>query len=432
VQLPVVVLSLNLDGTSSSSSSSGGVVGFHFSPAELETLFHEWGHAMHSLLSRTQFQHTSGTRGALDFVEIPSHLFEYWARDYDSVAAFAVLKGHPHPQQHPQGHPQQHPQRHLPKELWDRVQASRAHWRGTELLQVCVHSLFDLALFGGQAIEAAVMAGPEVSVEEARALAGLTAAALAGEDEACKSSGGGGGGGGGCGGAPASCAIGASSASAARLGLTALRAQFARGGSGTPLSIDLCPTASGGMESQRQHQGEEGKEEGEEGEEEGEEEVGEQEEGAAAPARAPPPHPLTPSGTLLQAVGRRYSVLPPLDKSHWHGGFAHLGHYGGGYYTYALAAVASAALWRALFAGRVFSRASGEVLRRELLEKGGAGDPRAMLAACLRRQEGGSGGGRGGTATGRPVLPLEPLLEEVWGGALAHRIAGRVQQGSPE
>jgi len=79
----------------------------------------------------------------------------------------------------------------------------------------------------------------------------------------------------------------------------------------------------------------------------------------------------------------------------------------------------------------VFSRASGEGLRRELLEKGGAGDRRAMLAACLRRQEGGSGGG-GGTATGRPVLPLEPLLEEVWGGALAHRIAGRVQQGSPE
>ena len=37
---------------------------------DIETLFHEWGHALHSLLSTTKFQHLSGTRGGTDFIEV--------------------------------------------------------------------------------------------------------------------------------------------------------------------------------------------------------------------------------------------------------------------------------------------------------------------------------------------------------------------------
>ena len=37
---------------------------------EVETLHHEWGHLLHSLLSRTSFQHLSGTRTAMDFSEV--------------------------------------------------------------------------------------------------------------------------------------------------------------------------------------------------------------------------------------------------------------------------------------------------------------------------------------------------------------------------
>jgi Zn-dependent oligopeptidase len=43
---------------------------------KVESLFHEWGHAMASVLSATQYQQLAGTRAALDWVEAPSMLLE--------------------------------------------------------------------------------------------------------------------------------------------------------------------------------------------------------------------------------------------------------------------------------------------------------------------------------------------------------------------
>lgn len=68
-QLPVVVLGFQL------------TPGTPLSLGEVETLYHEWGHALHSVCSATRFQHLSGTRGGADFVEIPSHLLEHFVRD---------------------------------------------------------------------------------------------------------------------------------------------------------------------------------------------------------------------------------------------------------------------------------------------------------------------------------------------------------------
>lgn len=48
---------------------------------EIQTLFHEFGHAMHGCLSHTQFFNQCGMNVVWDFVEVPSQLFENWARD---------------------------------------------------------------------------------------------------------------------------------------------------------------------------------------------------------------------------------------------------------------------------------------------------------------------------------------------------------------
>ncbi|MGH8562282.1 MAG: M3 family metallopeptidase, partial [Nevskiales bacterium] len=52
---------------------------------EVETLLHEFGHAMHGILSQTRYVDASGTNVELDFVEAPSQMFEEWARRPESL-----------------------------------------------------------------------------------------------------------------------------------------------------------------------------------------------------------------------------------------------------------------------------------------------------------------------------------------------------------
>jgi len=56
---------------------------------EVETLFHEFGHALHGLLSQCTFYSLSGTSVARDFVELPSQIMEHWASQPEVLDIYA-------------------------------------------------------------------------------------------------------------------------------------------------------------------------------------------------------------------------------------------------------------------------------------------------------------------------------------------------------
>lgn len=69
VQIPIIVLNTSLYNP------------LCINENDMETIFHEMGHAMHSVLSLTELQNCSGTRCVSDFVELPSILMELFAKD---------------------------------------------------------------------------------------------------------------------------------------------------------------------------------------------------------------------------------------------------------------------------------------------------------------------------------------------------------------
>lgn len=56
---------------------------------EVETLFHEFGHALHGLLSQCKYESTSGTSVSRDFVELPSQIYEHWALHPEVLKMYA-------------------------------------------------------------------------------------------------------------------------------------------------------------------------------------------------------------------------------------------------------------------------------------------------------------------------------------------------------
>ena len=132
-QLPIVALVCNLSPSSEESSGSTSSQ-TQLSHAEVETLYHEFGHGLHSMLSRTSFQHLSGTRAAMDFVETPSHIFESFARDpsfLSRVLARHFVTG-----------------RFMSLKRAKHLALSNLDFRGIEIQTQIVHSKFDQALFG--------------------------------------------------------------------------------------------------------------------------------------------------------------------------------------------------------------------------------------------------------------------------------------------
>ena len=96
---------------------------------DARTLFHEFGHGLHGLLSDVTFPSLSGTSVAHDFVELPSQLFEHWLATKDVLKAFA--------RHHRTGEP-------MPDTLIDKLRAARTFNQGFHTVEYLASALVDL------------------------------------------------------------------------------------------------------------------------------------------------------------------------------------------------------------------------------------------------------------------------------------------------
>ncbi|GGM41589.1 M3 family metallopeptidase [Dactylosporangium sucinum] len=97
---------------------------------EVRTLFHEFGHALHTLFSQVHFPKFAGTRVPRDFVEYPSQVNEVWMLWPEVLANYAT--------HHETGAP-------LPQEIVDRLQAAKQFNEGFATTEYLAASLLDLA-----------------------------------------------------------------------------------------------------------------------------------------------------------------------------------------------------------------------------------------------------------------------------------------------
>ena len=99
---------------------------------DVETLFHEFGHALHSVLTQANYMEFSGTSVPRDFVEAPSQMLENWVRDKKVLDRFAVdYRDGKH---------------HIPTETLEQMEAARLATIGTHYRRQIAFGLLDLAI----------------------------------------------------------------------------------------------------------------------------------------------------------------------------------------------------------------------------------------------------------------------------------------------
>jgi peptidyl-dipeptidase Dcp len=98
---------------------------------DAETLFHEFGHALHGLLSRVRYPAQSGTSVRRDFVELPSQIYEHWVALPETLRAYARHVETDAP---------------LPDALIERLLAAQGFNQGFGTVEYTAAALIDMAL----------------------------------------------------------------------------------------------------------------------------------------------------------------------------------------------------------------------------------------------------------------------------------------------
>ena len=101
------------------------------SPDDLRTLFHEFGHGLHGLLSNVTYERLAGTNVLRDFVEMPSQVFEHWAFEPEVLRRHArhCRTGEP-----------------IPEALCARFREARRFDQGFDAVEYTASALVDMAL----------------------------------------------------------------------------------------------------------------------------------------------------------------------------------------------------------------------------------------------------------------------------------------------
>ena len=102
---------------------------------DARTLFHEFGHALHQMLSDVTYESVSGTSVARDFVELPSQLYEHWLEVPEVLGEFAThaITGEA-----------------MPKEMLDKVLGAATFDMGFQTVEYVASALVDLEFHDGE------------------------------------------------------------------------------------------------------------------------------------------------------------------------------------------------------------------------------------------------------------------------------------------
>jgi peptidyl-dipeptidase Dcp len=116
---------LNVCNFSKSAAGEKALLSFD----DARTLFHEFGHALHGLLSDVTYPLLAGTSVSSDFVELPSQLYEHWLEVPEILQKYARHAGTGEP---------------MPKALLDRLLATRTFNQGFATVEYTACALVDL------------------------------------------------------------------------------------------------------------------------------------------------------------------------------------------------------------------------------------------------------------------------------------------------